>query len=85
MGRRMYCRRLSCGVPESYRTIECKGITLQIGDTFFYDEALGRNRYTCWVHWVDEEREVAFSLNETDYTDPNRVVSCAKAIIDLNS
>ena len=76
---------VGCEVPESYEVIEYKGITLQIGDTFFYDSVKGCNRYTRWVNWVDEEKQVAFSLNETDYTDPNRVVECAKAIIDLNS
>lgn len=75
----------ACGVPESYHTIEYGGITLQIGDTCFYDEVRGANRCTRWVHWVDEEKQVAFSISETDYTDPNRVVECAKAIIDLNS
>ena len=75
----------SWNVPGSYQTIEYKGITLQVGDTVWHYESDGRTVYTRWVHWVDEEREVAFSLNETDYTDPNRVVACAKAIIDLNS
>ena len=75
----------ACDVPESYCTIEYKGITLQVGDTVWHYESEGRTVYTRWVIWVDEEREVAFSLNETDYTDPNRVVECAKAIIDLNS
>lgn len=75
----------ACDVPESYHTIEYKGITLQVGDTFFYDSVQGCNRYTRWVHWVDEEKQVAFSINESDYTDPNRVEECAKAIIDLNS
>lgn len=74
-----------CEVPESYEVIEYKGITLQIGDTYFFDETLGCNRYTRWVHWMDEERQVVFSLSETDYKDPNRVVACAKAIIDLNN
>lgn len=74
-----------CEVPESYEVIEYKGITLQVGDTFFYDSMMGCNRYTRWVHWVDEEKQVVFSLSESDYTDPKRVVECAKAIIDLNS
>ena len=74
-----------CEVPESYYTVEYKGITLQIGDTIYYSEIEGRDVYTRWVHWVDEKKEVAFSLNETDYEDPDRVVECAKAIIDLNS
>lgn len=72
-------------VPGSYHTIEYRGITLQIGDTSFYDDVLGQTRFTHWVHWVDEEKQIAFSINETDYTDPNRVVECAKVIIDLNS
>lgn len=75
----------ACDVPESYQTIEYKGFTLQIGDTAYYSNTYGRDIYVRWVHWVDEEREVAFSLNENDYTDPNRVVECAKVIIDLNS
>lgn len=75
----------SWNVPGSYQSLEYKGITLQVGDTVWHYESDGRTVYTRWVHWVDEEREVAFSLNETDYTDPNRVVACAKAIIDLNS
>lgn len=75
----------ACNVPESYYTIAYKGITLQICDTVWYYESDGRTVYTRWVHWVDEEKQVAFSLNESDYTDPDRVVECAKAIIDLNS
>lgn len=74
----------ACDVLESYHTIAYKGITLQIGDTSFYDDVLGKTRYTHWVHWVDEDKQVVFSLSETDYTDPNRVVECAKQIIDLN-
>lgn len=75
----------ACNVPESYYTIEYKGITLQVGDTVYHYESDGRTVYTRWVKWVDEEKQVAFSLNDTNYTDPNRVVECAKAIIDLNS
>lgn len=74
----------NCEVPESYEVIEYKGITLQVGDTFFYDDYLGCNRYTRWVHWVDEEKRVVFALSEIDYEDPNRVVECAKQIIDMN-
>lgn len=74
-----------CEVPESYDVIEYKGLTLQVGDTLSYDEALGYNRYTRWVHWVDEEKQVVFSIHESDYADPDRVVECAKLIIDLNS
>lgn len=75
----------ACEVPESYEVIEYKGCTIQVGDTYFYDSVNGCNRYTRWAHWVDEGKQVAFSISETDYTDPNRVVECAKAIIDLNS
>ena len=57
----------------------------RVGDTLYYDELLGYNRYTRWVHWVDEEKQVVFSIHETDYSDPDRVVECAKQIIDLNS
>lgn len=71
-------------VPESYYTVEYEGITLQIGETTSYNPIEGRDVYSCWVHWVDEEREMAFSLHERDYEDPNRVVECAKLIIDLN-
>lgn len=76
-----------CDIPESYETLEYKGITLQVGDTSFYDTNLKGERYiryTHWVHWVDEEKQMAFSIAETDYADPNRVVECAKEIIDLN-
>ena len=72
-------------VPDSYCTFEYKGITLQVGDTFFYDDYLGCDRYTRWVHWVDEELQTAVSISESDYTDPDRVVECAKYIIDMNS
>ena len=78
-------RWTGCEVSESYEMIEYKGISLQVGDTFYYDELLGYNRYTRWVHWVDEEKQVVFSIHETDYSDPDRVVECAKQIIDLNS
>ena len=72
-------------VPESYDTIEYKGIMLQIGDTTSYSALEDRDVCTRWVHWIDEERHVAFGISETDYSDPDRVVECAKAIIDLNS
>ena len=72
-------------VPESYYTVEYEGVTLQIGETVSYNPIEDRDVYSCWVHWVDEEREMAFSLREEDYEDPNRVVECAKTIIDLNS
>lgn len=75
----------ACQVPESYQVVEYKGITLQIGDTYFYDSVKNCTRYTRWVHWVDEEKQMVFSVNDTDYTDPDRVVECAKQIIDLNS
>jgi hypothetical protein len=75
----------ACQVPASYQIVEYKGITLQIGDTFFYDSVKNCTRYTRWAHWVDEEHQVVISVNDTDYTDPNRVVECAKQIIDLNS
>ena len=74
-----------CEVPESYYTIEYKGLTLQIGDTTSYNALEDRTVCTRWVHWVDEEKQVAFSISESDYSDPDRVVECAKAIIDLNS
>ena len=73
-----------CEVPESYYTVEYEGVTLQIGETVSYNPIEDRDVYSCWVHWVDEEREIAFSLHEEDYEDPNRVVECAKALIDLN-
>ena len=72
-------------VPGSYDTIEYKGITLQIGDTTYYSALEDRDVCTRWVHWIDEERHVAFSVSEKDYLDPDRVVECAKLIIDLNS
>lgn len=72
-------------VAESYEVIEYKGFTLQIGDTTSYNKIEDRDVYTRWVHWVDEEREVCVSLSERDYEDPNRVVECAKRIIDMNS
>ena len=72
-------------VPESYYTVEYQGITLQIGETTSYNPIEDRDVYSCWVHWVDEEKEIAFSLHERDYEDPNLVVECAKGIIDLNS
>lgn len=73
-----------CEVPESYYTIEYKGLTLQIGDTTSYNALEDRTVCTRWVHWVDEEKQVAFSISESDYSDPDRVVECAKAVIDLN-
>ena len=71
-------------VPESYYTVEYEGVTLQIGETVSYNPIEDRDVYSCWVHWVDEEREIAFSLHEEDYEDPNRVVECAKMLIDMN-
>ena len=75
----------ACEIPETYAVVEYRGITIQVGDTFFYDSVKGCNRYTRWANWVDEEHQVAICVNDTDYTDPNRVVECAKQIIDLNS
>ena len=75
----------ACGVPDSYGIVEYKGIILQIGDQVHYDELLEREVYTRWVHWVDKDRQVAFAVHETDYAEPDRVVECAKQIIDLNS
>ena len=75
----------ACEVPESYETIEYRGITLQVGDTVYYDSYRECDIYTRWVHWVDEEKQIVVSISETDYTDPERVVKCAKEIIDLNS
>lgn len=77
-------RWTGCEVPESYEVIEYKGMTLQVGDTFYYDEAVGCDIYIRWVHWVDEEKQVVFSIHEADYSDPDRVVECAKAVIDMN-
>lgn len=71
-------------VPESYYTVEYEGVMLQIGETVSYNPIEDRDVYSCWVHWVDEEKEIAFSLHEEDYEDSNRVVECAKLIIDLN-
>lgn len=76
---------VACDIPESYETVEYKGITIQVGDTVHYNSYLERDQYTRWAHWVDEEKQVVFNIAETDYTDPNRVVECAKEIIDLNS
>ena len=75
----------ACDVPDSYETLEYKGLTLQMGDTVRYDSYWERDVYTRWVHWIDIEKQMAFSIAESDYTDPNRVVECAKKIIDLNS
>lgn len=71
-------------VPESYYTVEYEGVMLQIGETVSYNPIEDRDVYSCWVHWVDEEGKMAFSLREEDYEDPNRVVECAKLVIDLN-
>lgn len=73
-----------CEVPESYEIIDYNGVALQVGDTYFYDEDRVCNVYTRWVHWIDENRQLAFSICESDYTDPSRVVACAKQIIDMN-
>lgn len=69
-------------VPGSYETVEYKGITIQVGTSISkYDET----RQTRWALWIDEEKQVIFGLSEGCFTDPNRVVECAKQIIDLNS
>lgn len=72
----------ACNVPGSYETVEYKGITIQVGTVASqYNET----RLVRRAYWIDEEMQVIFGLSEWDFTDPNRVVECAKAIIDLNS
>ena len=69
-------------VSESYETLEYRGITIHVGTSISkYDET----RQIRWALWIDEEKQVIFSLHEGRFTDPCRVVECAKAIIDLNS
>ena len=69
-------------VPGSYETVEYKGIIIQAGTLAFGNSETRLCRRACWI---DEEKQVAFCLREWDFTDPNRVVECAKQIIDLNS
>lgn len=69
-------------VPGSYETVEYGGITIQVGTgAFTYDGT----RHFRRAYWIDEEKQVIFGICEWDFTDPNRVVECAKAIIDLNT
>ncbi len=70
---------------ENVELLEYKGNTLQIGTTSFYDESQGTTRTTWWVYWLDGTRHVVFSLNETDAENPDRLVECAKQIIDINA
>ena len=71
----------ACNVPGSYETVEHRGITIQVGTVASqYNET----RLVRRAYWIDEEKQVIFGLSEWDFTDPNRVVECAKAIIDLN-
>ena len=69
-------------VPESFETVEYKGITIQVGTSISKYNAATQTR---WALWIDKEKQVVFSLRESDFTDPNRVVECAKEIIDLNA
>lgn len=71
-----------CNVPGSYETLEYRGITIQVGNVAsqYSETRLARRAY-----WIDEEKQVVFGISEWDFTDPDRVVECAKAIIDLNS
>ena len=71
-------------IPESYEAMEYQGITIQVGDTVRYDSYWERDVYTRWASWIDAEKKVAFCIADSDYTDPNRVLECAKVIIDLN-
>ncbi len=68
-----------------YTVLEYRGQQLQLGTTSFYDEALDTERHTRWVTWVDAERKVVVGIRETDFKDPNRVLDCAKAVIDINA
>lgn len=68
-------------VPGSYDTVEYKGITIQVGTSISKCNAATQTR---WALWIDGEKQVVFSLRESDFIDPNRVVECAKEIIDLN-
>lgn len=69
-------------VPDNYETVEYKGFTIQVGTVAYqYNET----RLVRRAYWIDEEKQVVFGLSEWDFTDPNRVLECAKAIIDLNA
>lgn len=69
-------------VPDSYETVEYKGFTIQVGTVASqYNE----NRLVRRAYWIDAEKQVVFGLSEWDFTDPNWVLECAKAIIDLNA
>ncbi len=70
---------------ETVELLEYRGYTLQVGSTSFYDDSQGITRTIWWVHWLDGERQVAFSLNESDVETPDRLVECAKQIIDMNA
>lgn len=69
-------------VPDSYETVEYKGFIIQVGTSISKYNA---TRQTRWALWIDGEKQVIFSLRDSDFTDPNRVVECAKQIIELNS
>ena len=69
-------------VPGSYETVEYKGIAIQVGTVASPHSGTRLCRRACWI---DEEKQVILSLSEWDFNDPDRVVECAKAIIDLNS
>ena len=68
-------------VPGSYERVEYKGITIQVGTSISKYNAARQIR---WALWIDEDKQVVFCLREWDFTDPYRVVECAKEIIDLN-
>lgn len=69
-------------VPGSYETVEYRGITIRVGTVASTYSGTRLCRRACWI---DEEKQVIFTLSEWDFSDRDRVAECAKAIIDLNS
>lgn len=80
-------------LPDSYRTAEHNGITMQIGTTVQYDGETESEvfAYHHRVIWVDTAHNAVFALHKSFYAGeeaadqlPDEMIDFAKEIIDLN-
>lgn len=86
-------RILENALPDSYRTEEYNGITMQIVTDVQYDRD-DKSEVFAYHHrivWIDEENHAVFCLHKSFYGDeiaadqlPEEMVEFAKMIIDMN-
>lgn len=71
-------------IPESFRTVEYAGHTLQLGTTSHYSSATGKTTYIHSLTWVDESRNICISIHQRNISTPEPLIEYAKLIIDMN-